>query len=61
MPERKTLALLDASGNIYRAFHAIRPLNEDLFQLVKGDEVAVWHTTQEKLFDARPATRIEPG
>ncbi|HYN41017.1 MAG TPA: DNA polymerase I [Thermoanaerobaculia bacterium] len=26
MPEKKTLALLDASGYIYRAFHAIRPL-----------------------------------
>jgi DNA polymerase-1 len=26
MPERKTLALLDASGYLYRAFHAIRPL-----------------------------------
>ncbi len=26
MPEQKTLALLDASGYIYRAFHAIRPL-----------------------------------
>jgi DNA polymerase-1 len=27
MPEKKTLALLDASGYIYRAFHAIRPLS----------------------------------
>lgn len=26
MPEKKTLALLDASGYLYRAFHAIRPL-----------------------------------
>ena len=26
MPEKKTLALLDASGHLYRAFHAIRPL-----------------------------------
>ena len=26
MPEQKTLALLDASGYLYRAFHAIRPL-----------------------------------
>ncbi|MHB8798900.1 MAG: DNA polymerase I [Thermoanaerobaculia bacterium] len=27
MPEKKTLALLDASGYLYRAFHAIRPLS----------------------------------
>ena len=26
MPQQKTLALLDASGYLYRAFHAIRPL-----------------------------------
>ncbi len=26
MPDKKTLALLDASGYLYRAFHAIRPL-----------------------------------
>ena len=26
MPQKKTLALLDASGYLYRAFHAIRPL-----------------------------------
>jgi len=27
MPDKKTLALLDASGYLYRAFHAIRPLS----------------------------------
>jgi DNA polymerase-1 len=27
MPEKQTLALLDASGYLYRAFHAIRPLS----------------------------------
>lgn len=67
MPEQKTLALLDASGYLYRAFHAIRPLTapdgrptnatygfatmlRKLLQLRKPDAVAVCFDRPEKTF-----------
>jgi len=67
MPETKTLALLDASGYLYRAFHAIRPLTapdgrptnatygfatmlRKLLQQRKPDAVAVCFDRPEKTF-----------
>ncbi|MCL4809728.1 MAG: hypothetical protein KJ062_18350, partial [Thermoanaerobaculia bacterium] len=67
MPEQKTLALLDASGYLYRAFHAIRPLTapdgrptnatygfatmlRKLLQQRKPDAVAVCFDRPEKTF-----------
>ncbi|MFN7989821.1 MAG: DNA polymerase I [Thermoanaerobaculia bacterium] len=67
MPDPKTLALLDASGYLYRAFHAIRPLTapdgrptnatygfatmlRKLLQQRKPDAVAVCFDRPEKTF-----------